>query len=56
MFETTVDDNNVHTLVKIASNIYCAIRMHHLVKRKTEYLKKDYVQNKFTKLVHFYHQ
>ncbi len=56
MFETTVDDNHLHYLVKMASSIYCTIRMHHLAKRETEKLKKDFVRHKFTKLVHFHHQ
>lgn len=36
VFETTVDDNHVHTLVKMAPSIHCTIRMHHLAKRETE--------------------
>jgi hypothetical protein len=53
MFETTVEDNHVHLLVKMASSLYCKIRMNHL---STESLHKDSVRHKFTKLIHFHHQ
>ncbi|KAG7453457.1 DNA transposase THAP9 [Solea senegalensis] len=33
MFETTVEDNHVHYLVKMASSIYCTMRMNHLAKK-----------------------
>ncbi|KAJ4922468.1 hypothetical protein JOQ06_019563 [Pogonophryne albipinna] len=56
MFETTVEDNHVHVLVKMASSIYCKVRMHHLARRETEKMTKDIVRHQFTKLIHFHHQ
>uniref|UniRef100_A0A8C5BZB7 THAP-type domain-containing protein n=1 Tax=Gadus morhua TaxID=8049 RepID=A0A8C5BZB7_GADMO len=56
MFETTVDDNHVHILVKMASSLYCKLRMNHLAKRATESLNKDSVGHKFKKLIRFHHQ
>ncbi|KAJ4948187.1 hypothetical protein JOQ06_019724 [Pogonophryne albipinna] len=55
-FETTVEDNHVHVLVKMASFIYCKVRMHHLARRETEKMTKDIVRHQFTKLIHFHHQ
>jgi len=56
MFETTVEDNHVHVLVKMASSIYCKVRMHHLARLETEKMTKDIVRHQFTKLIHFHHQ
>ncbi|KAK7879527.1 hypothetical protein WMY93_033764 [Mugilogobius chulae] len=56
MFDTTVEDNHVHLMVKMAASFYFTIRLHHLAKRETEKLTKQLVRHKFTKLIHFHHQ
>lgn len=56
MFETTVEDNHVHSLVKMASSIYCKIKMHHLARLETEKIQKAPVRQKLTKLIHQLHQ
>ena len=56
MFETTVEDNHIHLLVKMASSLYCEIRMNRLARRATESLHKDSVRHNFTKFIHFQHQ
>ena len=56
MFETSVEDNHVHLLVKMASSWYCKIRMHHLARRETEKITGTHVRRTLTKLVLFHHQ
>lgn len=56
MFETTIEDNHVHQLVRMASSIYCKIKMHHLARRETETIQKAPVRQKLNKLVLHLHQ
>ena len=56
MFETTLEDNHVHSLVKMAASIYCKIKMHHLARRETEKIQQAPVRHKLTKLIHQLHQ
>ncbi|CAL9688353.1 unnamed protein product [Knipowitschia caucasica] len=56
MFDTTVEENHMHLLVKMATSVYCNIRLHHLAKRQTEKITTEIVRHKLTKLIHFHHQ
>lgn len=56
MFETTIEDNHLHKLVKMACSMYCKIRMHHLAKRETEKIAAAPIRHKLTKLIHQLHQ
>lgn len=56
MFETSVEDNHVHTLVKMAASMYCKIRLHHLARRETEKVTGALVRRRMNKLILFHHQ
>lgn len=56
MFDTSVEENHLHLLVKVAASWYCKIRMHHLGKRETEKVTGTVIRKKLTKMVLFHHQ
>lgn len=55
MFDTCVEANHVHVLVKMASAWYCKVRLNHIARRETDKIKEGkVVRKKLTKLIHFY--
>ncbi|KAJ8380408.1 hypothetical protein SKAU_G00011860 [Synaphobranchus kaupii] len=54
MFDTCVEANHVHILVKMASSWFCKVRLNHLARRATEKFKCKMVRRRLTKLIHFY--
>ena len=56
VLDTTVDDNNVFTLVKTISRCYSRGRFYHLGKSITEQQSDNKVRKRLTKLVLFNHQ
>jgi len=55
-FDTTVDDNHVHCLIKLASSCYTKIRLFHLGKEKTSSITGPKVRKRMSKLILFNHQ
>ena len=56
MFDTSVEDNHVHTLVKTVAECFARVRLHHLGKCETEKAVGTNVRKKLTKLILFKHQ
>ncbi|KAL2096821.1 hypothetical protein ACEWY4_006028 [Coilia grayii] len=57
MFETCVEANHVHVLVKMTSSLFCKVRFNHFAKRESEMSKKGkIVRRHLHKLIHFYGQ
>ena len=55
MFDMCVEANHVHVLVKMASALYCKVRLNHIARRQTDKIKEGkVVRRKLTKLIHFY--
>lgn len=55
-FDTSIEDNHIHNLVKMASSCYSKIRLYHLGKAKTEELVGIRVRKQMSKLILFKHQ
>lgn len=55
-FETAVDDNHIHNLVKMAACSYCRIKLFHLGKQETEKITGEKVRKQMSKLILFKHQ
>ena len=56
MFDTSVEDSHVHTLVKTVAECFARVRLHHLGKCETEKAVGTNVRKKLTKLILFKHQ
>ena len=56
MFDTTVEENHIRTLIKSIIKCYCKVRLYHLGKEATENLCGDKIRTKLHKLVLFNHQ
>ena len=56
MFDTTVEENHIHTLIKSIIKCYCKVRLYHLGREATENLCGDKIRTKLHKLVLFNHQ
>lgn len=54
MFDTSVEANPVHILVKTAASMYCQIHLHHLAKRET--VTGALLRERISKLILFHHQ
>ncbi|KAK1895908.1 DNA transposase THAP9 [Dissostichus eleginoides] len=55
MFDMCVEANHVHVLVKMASALYCKVRLNHIARRQTDKIKEGkVVRRKLTKLINFY--
>lgn len=55
MFDMCVEANHVHVLVKMASALYCKVRLNHIARRQTDKIKEGkVVRRKLTNLIHFY--
>ena len=56
MFDTTVENNHIHNLIKHIVKIYCKIRLYHLGKQATQNECGIIIRKKLNKLVLFNHQ
>ena len=56
MFETSVTDNHLFSLIKNISQSYCKIRLFHMGKETTAKLCENKIRKKLSKLVLFKHQ
>ena len=56
MYDSTVDDNHVHGLIKEIISCYCKVRLYHLGKETTAKLSGKNIRKKLNKLVLFNHQ
>ena len=56
MYDSTVDENHVHLLIKDIANCYCKVRLYHLGKESTAKLSDKNIRRKLNKLVLFNHQ
>lgn len=55
MFDTCVESNRVHVLVKMASAWYCKVRLNHIARQETIKFKEGkVVRKKLTKFINFY--
>ena len=55
-FHTTVDDNHVHSLVKLVSSCYCKIKLFHMGKQMTASVTGPKMRKQMSKLILFNHQ
>ena len=55
-FDTAIEDNHIHSLVRMVSSCYCKIRLFHLGKEKTEAVTGERVRKQMSKLILFKHQ
>ena len=56
MFDTPVEDNHIHNLVKCIVRCYCKVRLYHLGKEATPDACGNIIRKKLNKLVLFNHQ
>jgi hypothetical protein len=56
MFDTPVEDNHIHNLVKCIVICYCKVRLYHLGKEATQDACGNIIRKKLNKLVLFNHQ
>ena len=56
MYDSTVDDNHVHELIRDIANCYCKVRLYHQGKESTAKLSDKNIRRKLNKLVLFNHQ
>ena len=56
MFDTTIDDNHLHTLIQLVAKCYSKIKLHHLGKRLTDTATGPKVRKQLSKLILFKHQ
>lgn len=55
MFDTCVESNRVHVLVKMASAWYCKVRLNHIARQeKNKFKEGKVVRKKLTKFINFY--
>lgn len=56
MFDTSIDDNHIHKLIKLISQCYSIIRLHHLKKSITEEAIGTKVRKQLARLIVFKNQ
>ena len=56
MFDTVVEDNHVHKLIKLISQCYCNIRLHHMSKSVNEDAVGTKVRRELSRLIVLKHQ
>ena len=56
MYDTVVEDNHVHKLIKLISQCYCKIRLHHISKSVNEKAVGTKIRKELTRLIIFKNQ